>query len=112
MAEGIARALGADAASAGVEARRVRPEAIAVMREIGIDISSQESKTYERFLSDRFDEVVTVCDDAKEACPNFPGAARTRHWSIPDPSAAGELSAFRSARDQLRAHIERLLADR
>jgi arsenate reductase (thioredoxin) len=113
MAEGLFRALGGErveAFSAGTVATAVRPEAIAVMNELGIDISTHESKTLDRFLGEQFDEVVTVCDDANEACPIFPGARR-RHWSIDDPSrVAGSeterMTAFRSARDELRQRIE------
>src|SRR4051794_11118428 len=89
MAEGLLRALGGErveAFSAGTVATAVRPEAITVMNEIGINISTHESKTLDRFLGEQFDEVVTVCDDANQACPIFPGARRRRHWSIDDPS--------------------------
>jgi arsenate reductase len=114
MAEGLLRALSdgqVEALSAGTEATIVRPEAIAVMGEIGIDISKQSSKTLDRFRDQQLDEVVTVCDDANESCPFFPGARRRRHWSIDDPSrvqGSGEvrLAAFRSARDELRLRIE------
>jgi arsenate reductase len=114
MAEGLLRALGGDdfeVASAGTEQTRVRPEAIAAMRELDIDISGQSSKTLERFLNQEWDEVITVCDNANETCPVFPGARQRRHWSIDDPSgvAGGDeqrLVAFRRARDELRARIE------
>ena len=114
MAEGMLRAWGGDrytAFSAGTEATSVRPEAIAVMREIGIDISRQESKTLAPFLGQRFDWLVTVCDQAKEACPTLPGVRRQDHWSIDDPSAvtgadSTRLAAFRAARDDLRQRIE------
>jgi arsenate reductase len=120
MAEGLLRALGGDqfeVASAGTEQTRVRPEAIAAMRELDIDISGQTSKTLERFLQQVWDEVITVCDSANESCPVFPGARQRRHWSIDDPSGiAGSdeerLAAFRRARDELRGRIEaELLAD-
>lgn len=114
MAEGLLRALGGaayESYSAGTIATRVRPEAIAVMREIGIDISGQTSKTLERYLDAPFDEVITVCDQANDACPIFPGAHRRRHWSIADPSGVQgaeteRLAAFRHARDDLRWRIE------
>ena len=114
MAEGLLRTLGGpafDVHSAGTVATSVRPEAIAVMREIGIDISGHQSKTLERYVNEPFAEVITVCDDANDSCPVFPGAGNRRHWSIADPSAveAGyeqRLAAFRSARDELRARIE------
>ena len=114
MAEGLLRTLGGDGfavASAGTVATRVRPEEIAVMAELGIDISGQASKTLDRYLDEPLDEVVTVCDDANDACPIFPGPVHRRHWSIPDPSAvqgdeAERLAAFRSARDDLRRRVE------
>ncbi|MDP9265678.1 MAG: arsenate reductase ArsC [Chloroflexota bacterium] len=113
MAEGLLRALGGgryEVRSAGLEAGGVRPEAVAVMREIGIDISRQRSKAADRFAGQRFDLVVTTCDEAKEACPLFPGATRMLHWSIADPAAvvgAARPDAFRAARDGLKERIER-----
>jgi arsenate reductase (thioredoxin) len=89
MAEGLLRQFGGDnyqVYSAGTEKTSVRPRAIQVMSEIGIDISHQESKTLEQYRADQFDEVITVCDDANEACPVFPNAKNRRHWSFPDPS--------------------------
>ncbi|QIN83998.1 arsenate reductase ArsC [Rubrobacter tropicus] len=114
MAEGLLRGLAAErfeSFSAGTEATRVRPEAIEAMREIGIDISAQESETLDRYLGEPFDYVVTVCDDANETCPVFPGAKQRLHWSLPDPSAAGgadgeRLAVFRSVRDRLGRLIE------
>ena len=122
MAEGMVRAWGGDrfeAYSAGTEATRVRPEAIAVMREIGIDITGQSSKTILPFIGEQFAWVITVCDAAKEACPVIPGAAQQAHWSIDDPSAVEgteeqRLEAFRAARDVIRdrVHIFMLAAGR
>lgn len=120
MAEGLLRALGGDAwesHSAGTEQTRVRPEAIAAMRELGIDITGQTSKTLERYLPEPFDLVVTVCDSANESCPVFPKAAKRLHWSIDDPSGVtgdeGErLAAFRKARDELKGRIEREILGR
>ena len=114
MAEGLLRALGQGAYesfSAGTEATRVRPEAIAAMRELGIDITGQSSKTLEQYLHQSFDEVVTVCDSANESCPVFPGARNRRHWSIDDPSGVQgsdeeRIAAFRRARDDVRQRIE------
>jgi arsenate reductase len=114
MAEGLLRSLGHGAfeiASAGTEATRVRPEAIAAMRELGIDITGQTSKTLDRFLGEEWDEVITVCDQANESCPIFPGARKRRHWSIDDPSQVQgseeeRLAAFRRARDELKRRIE------
>jgi arsenate reductase len=113
MAEGMLRAWGGErfeAFSAGTEATRVRPEAITVMGEIGIDISGHRSKTLEPFMGEAFSWLITVCDDAREACPVVPGVAQQAHWSIEDPSGVdgGEearLAAFREARDILRDRI-------
>lgn len=114
MAEGLLRALGGDrfaAFSAGTEATRVRPDAIAAMAELGIDISGQESKTLDRYLGEPFDRVITVCDDANESCPVFLGARERLHWSFPDPSKATgsdeeRLATYRRVRDDIRARIE------
>lgn len=114
MAEGLLRHLGQpnyEVASAGTVATRVRPEAIAVMTELGIDISGQTSKTLEQFIHQPFDLVITVCDSAHEACPFFPNARQRWHWSIDDPSGvvgdeAARLAAFRRARDELKHHIQ------
>ncbi|MBU6424512.1 MAG: arsenate reductase ArsC, partial [Chloroflexi bacterium] len=89
IAEGLLRSLAGDrfdVASAGLAPGSVRPEAIAVMREIGIDISGHRSKAADEYAGQEFDLVVTTCDEAKEACPLFPGAKRMLHWSIPDPT--------------------------
>jgi arsenate reductase len=111
MAEGLLGHLGGEKFepfSAGTEATRVRPEAIEAMREIGVDISGQRSETLDRYLDEPFDYVVTVCDDANEACPVFPGAKVQLHWSLPDPSAVtgeGRMGTFREVRDRIRALI-------
>lgn len=120
MAEGLLSALGGEgfaSFSAGTVATQVRPEAIAVMAELGIDISGHESKTLERFGEDTFDELITVCDQANEACPFFSTARQRRHWSVADPTLVTEseparLAAFRRARDELRRHIETELLGR
>ena len=117
MAEGLLRHFGGDrfvAFSAGTEATHVRPLAIKAMAELGIDISQQESKTLNRYLNEPFDEVITVCDSAAEACPIFSGAAHRRHWSLEDPSQAKgseaeQLATYRQVRDALRSHIEQEL---
>ena len=113
MAEGMLRAWGGDrfeAFSAGTEQTRVRPEAIAVMAEIGIDISGHASKTLEPFMGKEFSWLITVCDQAKESCPTIPGVRQQAHWSVDDPSAAegdeeSRLEAFRMARDHLRDRV-------
>ncbi len=98
-----------EVASAGTEATRVHPLAIRAMDEVGIDLRGHASKTLDRFLGDKWDYVITVCDSANERCPLFPAAARL-HWSFPDPSAAPgseaeQLEAFRRVRDDIRARL-------
>ena len=115
MAEGLLRHLAGDrfeVMSAGTEATRIRPLAIQAMEEIGIDVSGQESKTLDQYLEEPFDYVITVCDDANEACPFFPGARNRLHWSFEDPSRAEgseeeRLAVFRRVRDEIREHIEK-----
>ncbi len=117
MAEGLLRALGDgafDVFSAGTKPGIVRPEAIAVMAERGIDISGHRSKHVDEFAGQRFDYVITVCDSANESCPVFPGAPHRIHWSFPDPAAVEgaeteRLAAFRAVRDDLSATLETLL---
>ncbi len=113
MAEGMLRAWGGDGFevfSAGTEATVVRPEAITVMDEIGIDISGHTSQTLEPFHGESFTWLITVCDQAKESCPTLPGVQQQAHWSIDDPSGVEgdetvRLDAFREARDRLRDRI-------
>jgi arsenate reductase (thioredoxin) len=113
MAEGMLRTWNGDAFeafSAGTEVSTVRPEAMQVMDEVGIDISEHRSKSVEEFLGQKFDWVITVCDQARQNCPVFPGVQHTSHWSVEDPSeAVGDeeqrLQAFRRARDDLRNRI-------
>ena len=117
MAEGLLRARGGDryaVFSAGTHPRGVHPLAIQVMREIGIDISEptgHRAKSLDEFAGQPpMDLVVTVCDDAAEECPYFPGARRQEHWSFPDPSAVTgseeeRLAAFRSVRDAIAERI-------
>ena len=111
MAEGLLRHDGGaqfEVESAGVQPGSVRPEAIAAMREIGIDISTHRSKSVEQFVGQPFDYVITVCDHARESCPVFPGAARLIHQSFADPPAPGAASpaetmaCFRQVRDEIR----------
>jgi arsenate reductase len=120
MAEGLLRHLAGDrfeAMSAGTEATRVRPLAIRAMEEMDIDISKQQSKTLNRYLQERFDYVITVCDDANEACPFFPGAKSRLHWSFEDPSRAEgseeeRLAVFRSVRDRIGKRVQAELVNR
>jgi len=109
MAEGILRSIAGDrfdVASAGVAPSRVRPEAVEAMRDIGVDISTHRSKSVDEFLEEPFDYVITVCDNAKESCPVFPGNAERIHWSFDDPAAYEgtddeKLSEFIRVRDQI-----------
>ena len=100
--------------SAGLEPSFVRPEAIEVIRELGIDISGQQSKSLDKFIEQPFDYVITVCDSANQNCPMFPGAKHRAHWSVADPAAAGgteetRLKAFRVARDDLRERLSKFI---
>jgi arsenate reductase len=90
MAEGILRRLGGEGFevfSAGTVETRVHPLAVTAMAEKDMDISSQRSKHMDEFAGEQFDYVITVCDNANESCPIFPGSPERIHWSIPDPSA-------------------------
>ena len=96
--------------SAGMKPGSVRPEAIAVMREAGIDISGQRSKHVDEFVRQQFDYVITVCDNAREACPVFFGKAQQLHHDFEDPAAysgpeENRLGVFRRVRDELRGYL-------
>ena len=119
MAERLLRELGGDrfeVASAGTVATAVHPLAERVMEEIGLDLHAHSSKTLDRYLGERWDYVITVCDQAGERCPLFPGPARRIHWSFEDPSAAtgseaDRLAAFRRVRDAIRDRLRTWLAE-
>jgi len=114
MAEGLLRRLGGDrieVASAGVNPTSVRPQAVAAMREIGIDISKHYSKPVTDFEGQDFDFVITVCDNANEHCPVFPAKTRRIHWSFEDPAAANGdeeavLSVYRRVRDEIQTKLQ------
>ena len=115
MAEGILRHDCGDAfevSSAGTKASFVRPKAIQAMSEIGIDISSHRSKSVDEFVGQQFDYVITVCDNAKESCPVFPGGAVRIHQNFEDPPAPGvgddefRLAVFRQVREEVRRWME------
>src|SRR6516225_10312398 len=114
MAEGLLRHDAGDrftVESAGTKPSHVRTEAIAVMKELGIDISGQRSKSVEEFARTEFDYVLTVCDNAKESCPVFPGHANRLHKNFEDPAAAegteaARLAVFRRVRDEIRDYLE------
>lgn len=119
MGEGLFRAEGGtgfEVFSAGTKPSSVRPEAIAVMREIGIDISAQRSKCVDEYSGQSFDYVVTVCDNARDACPVFPAGTSRLHWSFEDPAAAEgaeeqRLAAFRRIRDQIHERVKAFLRE-
>lgn len=113
MAEGLLRHDAGDrfeVESAGTKPSIVRPEAIAVMRELGIDISGHRSKSVEEFDGQSFDYVITVCDSARESCPVFFGTAQKLHHDFDDPAASQgseeeRLALFRRVRDELRRYL-------
>jgi len=117
MAEGYLRHVAPDqfeALSAGIEPKGLNPLAIEAMREIGIDTSKQRSKDVGEFLGQAIPYVVTVCDNAKEHCPVFPGAFRLLHWSLDDPTSATgthdeKLAVFRRVRDEITSRIQQEL---
>lgn len=103
-----------EAFSAGTEATAVKHEAIEVLLELGIDISSAVSKLSTEFIDKKFDLVITVCDDAKEKCPFFPGAKKYLHKSFKDPSDVKEsrekrIDAFRNSRDEIKNWLNSIL---
>jgi thioredoxin type arsenate reductase len=105
MAEGLWRHEAGDrfdVFSAGTKPTKVRPEAVAVMKELGIDISGHRSKSVDEFLGQEFDYVITVCDHANEICPVFPGKTERLHWPFEDPS---DEASFHKVRDQIKAKI-------
>jgi len=111
MAEGLLREMGGDkfeVESAGVSPSKVRPEAIEAMREVGVDISGHRSKSADEFAGREFDYIITVCDNARETCPVFPGRAERVHRSFEDPPAQGAadhdttMAIFRRVRDEIR----------
>ena len=120
MGEGLFRHEGRGAyevASAGTKPSHVRPEAIAVMKELGIDISGHRSKSVNEFEGQSFDYVVTVCDNARANCPVFPAGTDRIHWSFEDPAAVqgGEqelLAAFRRIRDEIHERVKTFFQDR
>jgi arsenate reductase (thioredoxin) len=113
MAEGLLRHYAGERfeiASAGTKPSRIRSEAIVVMNELGIDISGQHSKSVDEFAGQAFDYVLTVCDQAKESCPIYPGHMNRLHRSFEDPAAVEgseeeRLRAFRKVRDEIRSYL-------
>ena len=119
MGEGLFREegdAGYEVFSAGTRPSQVRPEAIEVMREIGIDISHCRSKSAEEFAGQSFDYIVTVCDNARDNCPVFPGAGQRVHWGLEDPAAVQgseeeRRTAFRRIRDQIQERVRAFFRD-
>ncbi|MEZ5991772.1 MAG: arsenate reductase ArsC [Planctomycetota bacterium] len=109
LAEGIARSLasaGVQVSSAGSKPAFVRPQAIEVLDEIGIDANTHSSKTIAEIDAASVDVVITLC--AEEVCPVFPRQVAKYHWPLTDPAKAGTLDAFRAARDELRTRLQAL----
>lgn len=117
MAEAFLNKLGADkyfAQSAGIEPGKLNPLVVEAMREIGIDIGNNKTKTVEGFLpeSNTFDYIITVCDETSaERCPVFPGKSQRIHWSFRDPSAFTgtyevKMNAIREVRDEIKSKVE------
>lgn len=114
MAEGLMRHMAGgriEVFSAGTISSHVRPEAIAVLAEIGIDISGHYSKRVDEFEGRHFDYVITVCDNAREICPVFPATTTRLHWPFEDPAGvsgttAEREAAFRAVRDKIAQRIE------
>lgn len=120
MAEALMKARAGDdfdVTSAGSRPKpAVHPMAVRIISEQGIDISSVKPKDVARFTEVPFDYVITLCDNARDVCPIFPGEGERIHWSIPDPAAADGteeemLEAFRAARDDIESRIERFVAE-
>jgi protein-tyrosine-phosphatase/DNA-binding transcriptional ArsR family regulator len=103
-----------EARSAGSSPKPLHPNAVRVMAERGIDISAHTSKHLDCFAHDRFDRVITLCDKVKEICPEFPGQPVTAHWSMADPSAAGDddasYPAFMRTADEIEVRVDLLIA--
>jgi arsenate reductase len=117
MAEGLMKSLGTgqwEVKSAGILPSFVHPIAIQVMKEVGIDISHQASKSVERFSNEVFDYTITLCDYAATLCPAFPGQGKRLHWPFEDPASAigtneQRLAVFRKIRDQIKRKIVEFL---
>lgn len=110
MAEGLLRWMAGDrfeVFSAGTKPSLVRPEAIAAMAELGVDMATHRSKSVDEFAGESFDYVITVCDNARDACPIFPASTTQIHWSFEDPAAT--LDAFRDTRDQIERRLREFL---
>ena len=106
----------AEVYSAGIETHGVNPRAIATMQEDGIDISGHTSNNVNEYQNINFDFVITVCDNAQENCPYFPGSAQKFHYNFPDPAkAAGSeeeiMEVFRNVREQIKTYCQEFVAE-
>lgn len=118
MAEGLLRHLASErmeVLSAGTAPRGLNPLAVRVMAEIGIDITHQRSKPVDEYVDKEFDYLITLCDEANEACPTFPFAKQRLHWSFNDPARATgskeeRLKAFRRIRDEIQVALQDFIA--
>ena len=118
MAEALLRALGGEdfeVASAGTDPQPIHPLTRTVMKELGIDLAGQRAKNLERYLGEPFDFIITVCDKARDRCPNFPGDNERIHWGFEDPAqvggtAAEQLQAFRRVRNEIRDRLRPWIA--
>lgn len=118
MAEALLRELGGEdfeVASAGTDPQPIHPLTRAVMEELDIELTGQSSKSLERYLGEPFDFIITVCDKARDRCPNFPGDNERIHWSFEDPAQAGgtraeQLQAFRRVRNEIRERLRPWIA--
>lgn len=118
MAEALLRELGGEdfeVASAGTEPQSIHPLTHKVMEELGIDLARQRTKSLERYLDEPFDFIITVCDKARDRCPNFPGDHQRIHWGFADPAQVGgtsaeQLQAFRRVRNEIRDRLRPWIA--
>ena len=117
MAEGLLRHIDDDrfeVFSAGTTPSRVHPMSIRVMKEIGLDISTHTSDPLDKYFGYGIDYVITLCDNAREFCPTFPGDAKKIHWSIDDPFRSWKndhkiVGRYRKARDEIQEHLEQFI---
>jgi arsenate reductase len=119
MAEAFLRAIGGesfDVSSAGTNPKGINPMTVRVLHEVGIDDPRLRSRSVGEYLAEEFDDVITVCDQAREVCPVFPGGARRLHWSCDDPAAARgtdeeRVGEFRRVRDEIEVRIRAYVAE-
>ena len=118
MAEGFLNNLGRErfiAFSAGSKPSSINPFAVRVMQEKGIDISNNKSEHLDKYLSDTFDYIITVCDNEKDSCPTFPGNHNKLHWNLEDPAEKSGieeeiLNFFRTIRDKIESNVREFIS--